>query len=157
MKRAHLLSMLFAATASWAQTTPPSTASPAEAKPASPDAGVSGAKTQEGKPPLNLALMPFTPESIKKVVAYHQDEIQACYEETLANKEKPVEGRIKTSFVITAEGLVKKPKVITKGTTLKDPRLHACVVDALSTFTFPKPHDRREHPVEYPFNLKAIR
>lgn len=157
MNRAHVVSMLLAATTSWAQATAPSAASPPEGKPGATDAGVSGAKAPEGKPPLNLALMPFTPDSIKKVVAYHHDEIQACYEETLANKEKPVEGRIKTSFIITAEGLVKQPRVITKGTTLKDPRLHACVVDALSTFTFPKPHDRREHPVEYPFNLKAIR
>ncbi len=158
MNRVHLLSMLLLATASRGQGTPPSTENPAEVKATGPDAGASSAKaTPEGKPPLNLEVMPFTPETIKKVVAYNQDRIQSCYEETLADKQKPVEGRIKTSFVITAEGLVKKPRVLQKGTTLKDPKLHDCVVSVLSTFTFPKPHDKREHPIEYPFNLKAIR
>lgn len=150
--------VLGAASMAWAQMTAPSTADSVQGKAAdpAPDGGLSSAHAP-GKPPLNLTLMPFTPESIRKVVAYHQEEIQACYEETLADKDKPIEGRLNTAFIITAEGAVKKPRVIGKGTTLKDPKLHACVVNALSTFTFPKPHDRREHPIEYPFNLKAIR
>lgn len=106
---------------------------------------------------LELDVMPFTGETVKKVVAHNREKIQACYEEMLAGKDKPVEGRVMTSFVVTPEGLVKKARVLSKGTTLKDPKLHACVVDALGTFTFPKPSDRRDHPVEYPFNLKAVR
>ena len=52
---------------------------------------------------------------------------------------------------------VKDAKVLKKGTTLRDPQLHACIVETLSAMRFPKPHDKREHPVEYPFNLKTIR
>ena len=48
--------------------------------------------------------MPFTPDSIKTVVAYHQAEIQDCYEETMAAKDKEVEGKLMTSFVITPTG-----------------------------------------------------
>lgn len=129
-----------------------------ETQPAAADAGVVASKAaSDAKPPLNLEVMPFTPDSIKKVVAHNHDKIQTCYEETLADKAKPIEGKVKTSFVITPEGLVKKPRVLKKGTTLKDPKLHDCVTNALSTFTFPKPHDKRDHPVEYPFNLKTIR
>jgi hypothetical protein len=141
-------------------------AAPALAQVGTPDAGASAATATDGrttggpaveKPPLELEMMPFTTETVKKVVAHNQHKIQTCYEETLAGKDKPVEGRVMTSFVVTPEGLVKKAHVLTKGTTLKDPKLHACVVEALGTFVFPKPSDRRDHPVEYPFNLKAVR
>jgi hypothetical protein len=119
-----------------------------------PDAGAAAADT---RPPLKVDKMPFSQESIREVVAYHQDEIQACYEQTLADKSKVVEGKLMTSFVITREGKVRDAKVLKKGTTLKEPRLHVCVTEILATMVFPKPYDRREHPVEYPFNLKAIR
>ncbi|HKD42718.1 MAG TPA: AgmX/PglI C-terminal domain-containing protein [Myxococcaceae bacterium] len=118
------------------------------------DGGVSGAAA---KPPLNVELMPFNTASVKKVMAYNQDQIQACYEETLASKDKPVEGKVMTAFVVTAEGMVKSARVVKKGTTLNDPKLHQCLIEALSSFTFPKPSDHREHPIEYPFNLKAVR
>lgn len=109
------------------------------------------------KPPLDVEKMPFTRDSIKQVVEYNLDKIQGCYEETLADKDNPVQGKLMTSFIITPEGLVKKAKVERQGTTLKEPKLHSCVVAVLSTLTFPKPPDKKEHPLEYPFNLKAVR
>jgi hypothetical protein len=148
----HFAAVMLLSAAAWAQA---GDAPDAGAALSRLDGGAAGYATPE-KSALNLALMPFTPDTVKRVVAYNRDKIQACYEETLASKTKPVEGRVMTSFVVTPEGLVKAPRVLKKGTTLKDPRLHACVVDALGTFTFPKPSDRREHPIEYPFNLKAV-
>lgn len=106
---------------------------------------------------LDVSKMPFTPESIRKVVAHSTPRVQGCYEETMAATEKVVEGKILTSWVITAEGLVKDAKVEKKGTTVKNPKLHECVVAVLSTMSFPKPPKNQEHPVEYPFNLKAIK
>ncbi len=153
MRRLSLIGLVLLAASAWAQI-------------GAPDAGGSAVPAGDGgtpegaaapRPPLDLDLMPFTSATVKKVVAFNQHKIQACYEEMLAGKEKPVEGRVMTSFVVTPEGLVKKARVLTKGTTLKDPRLHACVVDALGTFVFPKPSDGRDHPLEYPFNLKAVR
>ena len=137
MKRFPIAAALLLSIPAWAQA---------------PDAG-----SAPEKPALNLELMPFSTETVKRVVAHNRDKIQACYEETLASKDKPVEGRVMTSFVVTPGGLVKNPRVLKKGTTIKDPKLHECLIDALSTFTFPKPSDRREHPIEYPFNLKAVR
>jgi len=153
MRHQSWIGLMLLSASAWAQTG-------AAGAGASPAATVDGG-TPDGaaaqKPPLDVNLMPFTSESVKKVVAYNQYKIQACYEEMLAGKEKPVEGRVMTSFVITPEGLVKKAHVVAKGTTLKDPKLHACVVEALGTFVFPKPSDHRDHPLEYPFNLKAVR
>ena len=108
------------------------------------------------KPPPDVTKMPFSQESIKAVIAYHQPQIQACYEETLASKEKVLEGKLLTSFVITGEGMVKNAKIEKKVTTLKEPKLHECVIAVVSTMTFPKPVDGRDHPIEFPFNLKAI-
>lgn len=117
-----------------------SAAAPAEGAAAGPD----------------LEKLPFTPDSIKQVVVFHQGKIQSCYEEHLAVKDKAVEGQLKTTFVITGDGLVKGAKVDRKSSTLKDPKLHDCVVAVLSAMAFPKPPDAKDHPIEYPFNLKAI-
>jgi hypothetical protein len=108
----------------------------------------------EGYPDIDK--LPFTPLSIQNVVTFFAPKIQGCYEETLAGKQKAVEGALLTSFTITPAGLVKKPSVVKKGTTLKDPKLHECVVAVISTMQFPKPSDGKDHPIEYPFNLKAV-
>ncbi|MBX7114451.1 MAG: AgmX/PglI C-terminal domain-containing protein [Myxococcaceae bacterium] len=117
-----------------------------------------GEKKEGGAPAgLDVSKMPFSADSIKQVVAHYQPQIQGCYEETMATKDKAVEGKLKTSWLITPDGLVKRAKIDKKGTTLKDSKLHDCVVTVLSAMTFPKPPDRKEHPIEYPFNLKAIK
>ena len=104
----------------------------------------------------DVSKMPFNQDSIKKVVTFHQPKIQACYEETLAAKDKAVEGALKTSWVITADGMVKSAKIVKKGTTLKDQKLQDCVIAVLSSMTFPKPSDGKAQPIDYPFNLKAV-
>ena len=112
------------------------------------------------KAPLDVAHMPFTPDSIRQVMGHHVDEIQGCYEEWLSQKgKKAPEGKLMTSFTISPAGLVTKAKVLNKGTAwpLRDPALKDCVVGVLTALSFPKPSDGREHPIEYPFNLKAIK
>jgi hypothetical protein len=113
------------------------------------------------KPPArseapDVERLPFTPDSIRQVVTHNQGRIQECYEDHMAEKEKKVEGRLLTAFTIDANGLVKGARVVKKSSTLKDPGLHDCVVAVLSSMTFPKPPDGADHPIEYPFNLKAI-
>jgi hypothetical protein len=117
-----------------------------------PDAG-----SKAARPALDVSKMPFTPASIQAVVGHHQPQIQECYEEILANKSKVVEGRLNTSWTITAEGLVTNAKIVKKGSTLKNSQLDDCVIAVLSAMTFPKPLTGRPQPVDYPFNLKAIR
>jgi hypothetical protein len=127
----------------------------ASASAANPEAGVD--------PPADAGVasesanLPFTAYSIKKILASHHQDLQNCYEQTLAGQEKVVEGKLTVAFSIQPDGTVKKAQVLKKGTTLHDTKLHDCVVSVLSGITFPKPPDHREHPVEYPVNLKAIR
>jgi hypothetical protein len=99
--------------------------------------------------------LPFTPESIRMVVTFHQPKIQACYEEMLAGRAKPIEGTLMTAWTVTPEGLVKNARVLKKGTTVRDPKLNDCVVAVLTSMDFPKP--KQAQPIEYPFNLKAIK
>jgi hypothetical protein len=112
---------------------------------------------QEEAPELDVSKLPFTADSIKQVVTHHQPKIQECYEEVMASREKVVEGKLMTAFVITGEGLVKNAKVVKKGTTIRDEKLNDCVVSVLTAMSFPKPRDERDVPVEFPFNLKAIK
>ncbi|WP_426752223.1 AgmX/PglI C-terminal domain-containing protein [Myxococcus sp. Y35] len=104
----------------------------------------------------DIERLPFTPDSIRQVVQHHQRRIQECYEDHMAEKDRTVEGRLFTTFTIDANGLVKDARVVKKASTLKDPSLHDCVQAVLSSMTFPKPPDGADHPIEYPFNLKAI-
>jgi hypothetical protein len=99
--------------------------------------------------------LPFTADSIKIVVKENQPAIQDCYNEMLALTKKKVQGEIMTSFIITPEGVVKKAKIEKKGTTLRDPKFHECVVATLNAMEFPKPTDGADHPINFPFKLTA--
>ena len=143
------------------------------AAPAAPDAGTASsapAPSDPGAPAAEAAVvpatpargsspekLPFTPDTIREIVRAKQPDIERCWEQTLAATDKPVDGKLQTHFVITPVGSVKQAKVVKKGTTLKDPALHKCVQTVLSTMLFPRPPDGKDHPVEYPFNLKAVR
>jgi len=134
------------------------TAAPATpAEPGAPDAGTAAVVPPTPARGSSPEKLPFTPDTIKEIVRAKQPEIERCWEQTLAGTDKPVDGKIQTHFIITPEGTVRQPKVVKKGTTLKDPALHRCVETVLSTMVFPKPPDGKDHPVEYPFNLKAVR
>jgi hypothetical protein len=120
------------------------------------DGGTAETEAAVPKEGPDTTKMPFTPESVKEVVAYWQPKIQQCYEETLAAKDKAVEGKLMTKWLVGSTGIVKKAEVLKKGTTLKDPKLHECVVTVLSSMTFPKTPNGKEQPIEFPFNLKAV-
>jgi hypothetical protein len=113
-----------------------------------------GGKKAAGE--LDVSRLPFSSDSIRQVILHHMEKIQDCYEDTMAEKERKVEGKLMTSFTITPQGTVKSAKVVKKGTTLKDKGLHDCVVTVLNSMSFPKPPDGKDYPIEYPFNLKAI-
>lgn len=123
----------------------------AVATPAAEDGGVA---LQNG---IDVSKLRFGPDSVKQIVLSYLPQIQSCHEEAMAGSKKVVEGKLMTHFVITPEGLVKGAKVEKKGSTLKDPRVHDCVVAVLSTMTFPKPSDGKDQPIDFPFNLKAAK
>jgi hypothetical protein len=130
-----------------------------------PDAGVSAEPGAIAPPVVSVPrttpapeTMPFNQDTIRTLVRTKQPEIERCWEQYLAGQDvKAADGKIQTKFVITPVGSVRNATVVKKGTTVKSPELHRCVTTVLSTLTFPKPPDGKDHPVEYPFNLKAVR
>ena len=144
MKRSFIALMVLASTVTLAQGEPGAKSAKAPAA------------EKQAPAELDVSRMPFTPDSVQQVILHHKGQIQDCYEEHMATKSKKVEGKLMTSFTITAGGMVKDAKVLKKGTTLKDKGLHDCVLAVLTAMSFPKPPDGKAHPIEYPFNLKAI-
>ncbi|CAM4325917.1 AgmX/PglI C-terminal domain-containing protein [Corallococcus sp. ZKHCc1 1396] len=153
MKRALLpmLMLLVAPSMATAQG-PSSKKKPAATKPA-PEAATKPAPKDDG---LDVSKLPFTPDSIRQVMVHNAPRIQECYESHMVEKDKKVEGKIMTTFTITAEGAVRSAKVDRVQSTLKDAGLNDCVVSVLMVLDFPRPPDGRDHPIEYPFNLKAV-
>lgn len=115
----------------------------------------SDAGPQEMVNGIDRSKLPFTPDSIKQVVLSYQPQVRGCHEEAMLGA-KPIEGLVRVAFVITAEGMVKSAKVDKKGSTIKDPHLHDCLVAVVSAMNFPKPPDGKDHPIEFPFNLKPV-
>src|SRR5215469_16118034 len=109
-------SLLFLALIAWG-------AEPAAPSKPSSDGGLTTA-TDGGTAREDPSKLPFTPYSIKKILASHHDEVQNCYEDTMANREKVIEGKLLTAFSIEADGTVRKARVLKKGTTLNDAKLH---------------------------------
>ncbi|RYZ33345.1 MAG: AgmX/PglI C-terminal domain-containing protein [Myxococcaceae bacterium] len=159
MKRALLpvLMLLVAPSMATAQGTS-SKKKPVATKPA-PEATPSDAAPKKPAPKddgLDVSKLPFTPDSIRQVMVHNATRIQECYESHMVEKDKKVEGKIMTTFTITAEGAVRSAKVNKVQSTLKDSGLNDCVVSVLMVMDFPRPPDGRDHPIEYPFNLTAV-
>jgi hypothetical protein len=127
-----------------------------KAAPAAPKSEAAPAKPAPKNDGLDVSKLPFTPDSIRIVMEHHMPRIRECYEDTMVEKDKKVEGLLRTTFTITADGTVRSAKIDKHGSTLKDAGLNDCVVAVLSSMDFPKPPEGREVPIEYPFNLKAI-
>ncbi|WP_224363198.1 AgmX/PglI C-terminal domain-containing protein [Hyalangium versicolor] len=146
MKQSLIALLLLASQVTFAQGAPAGKSAKAPAP----------AAQKPAEPEFDPSRLPFTPDSVQQVIQHHKGKIRECYEDTMASKSKKVEGKLMTSFVITDQGLVRDARVMKKGTTLKDSGLHDCVVAVLTSMSFPKPPDGKDHPIEYPFNLTAI-
>jgi outer membrane biosynthesis protein TonB len=112
--------------------------------------------TEGERPPLDVTRMRFDAASVREVMRHRAPEIQKCYERVLAETGGRFQGRVVLQFVIDREGLVSRAKILRKKSTLREARVHDCVL-AVRTWHFPKPADERDHPVEYPFDLKVVR
>lgn len=115
-----------------------------------------GGAPEAKKPGPDVSKMPFTPYSIQQVVKFHLPEIQKCYEQVVLEiGGAPPEGRVVVNFTIMPNGLTSQTKIDRKKTSIKNDRIHDCVTDGVRMWEFPKPSDNREHPIEYPFDLKV--
>jgi TonB family protein len=97
-----------------------------------------------------------TPEkdSITRVVQEHVREVQACYGKRMVAPPYP-QGRVITRFSIGFDGHVRSSCVLE--TTVGDPQLDRCVVDAILNWQFPRPQNGDWTQVEYPFVFETAK
>ena len=105
------------------------------------------------KKELDVSRMLFDGESVRTVVKFHMPEILECYEKVMADTGTRLQGRVVVGFIVDTNGNVTDARVLVKKSTLKDDRVHDCVL-LMKYWPFPKPGDDRDHPIEYPFDLK---
>lgn len=94
-----------------------------------------------------------TQQVIASVVAQNRQKVRACYEAERA-KNPALAGTLTLHFILDPQGNVTQANVVPERTTLKQPSLHQCVLDALRTISFPPSSRGFESQVNYPFDFK---
>jgi hypothetical protein len=89
-------------------------------------------------------------DDIRRIVRGHISEIRVCYEAQMGPPPYP-RGRVSTRFAIAASGRVESSCIA--DSTVKNPRIDRCIVDAILKWEFPRPIGGRWVLVEYPFRL----
>lgn len=111
------------------------------------------------KPAFDMTKLPFNKDSIRRIMITHVDEMRQCYVESLATKyghrAEAMNGKLMTTFVISSSGHVKSAGVIKERTTVMDPQMRRCIVHILTGLRFPPPNDHRDHPIQFPYQLKV--
>jgi hypothetical protein len=87
---------------------------------------------------------------IRRVVRSHVHEIRECYNAGLT-ADPELRGRVTIDFIIGGDGKVTSSVVYES--TLKDTAVPKCIVEAATTWLFPKPAGGGNVTVRYPFNL----
>lgn len=93
---------------------------------------------------------PDTKEAIRQVIQAHASEVRACYEARMIQPPYP-RGRVRTRFALDSAGRVAHSCVLES--TVGDPKIDQCIVDALLTWTFKRPPNAGWTHVEYPWVL----
>ena len=75
-------------------------------------------------------------ETIRRVIRRHITEVKYCYEQALANNPS-LGGRIQVEFTIAASGEVIAS--VLQSSTMGNPRVENCTVQAVRRWVFPKP------------------
>jgi TonB family protein len=103
-------------------------------------------------PAAPAADVPFGPDTVRQTVEAHQAEVTGCYETILAQGAAP-QGEVRVRFTVGRNGLVSRAAVARS--TLKQPRVEACIVQAVRRWPFPKP--ARPTTIVFPFRLSVDR
>ena len=91
-------------------------------------------------------------EIIRRVIRRHIAEPKECYERQLARNPE-LSGRMVVKFTIAATGDVESSTL--QDSTLGDPRVESCVVEAVRAWKFPEPEGGGIVIVSYPFSFTA--
>jgi TonB family protein len=103
-------------------------------------------------PAAPAADVPFGPDTVRQTVEAHQGEVTGCYEVILAQGAHP-QGEVRVRFTVGRNGLVSRAAVARS--TLKQPRVEACILQAVRRWQFPRP--ARPQTIVFPFRLSVDR
>jgi hypothetical protein len=90
-------------------------------------------------------------EDVTRVVNEHSNQLSACYEKVLL-QDPGLAGKITLDWTVKLDGLVKDVRVASS--TLSNPKVAVCVVDAVKGWKFPKPVGG-EALISYPFLFRS--
>jgi hypothetical protein len=93
-------------------------------------------------------------ELIRKVIQEHAAQIRFCYEEQLAVNPK-LAGKVAIKWVIDADGNASNASVDAAATTLKDDKVHQCMMARIVSWQFPKPKGGGIAVITYPWILRV--
>lgn len=110
------------------------------------------AKTPAAEGAPRAADLPFGADTVRAVVEEHRDEVTGCYEASLAQGQHR-EGEVRVRFTIAKNGRVSEAAV--QRSTLRQPRVERCIVEAVRRWEFPRPP--RPRTVIFPFQLSEER
>jgi TonB family protein len=98
----------------------------------------------------------FSAEAVERVVRSHVDDVQSCYERSMAEKHQTRKtahgGRVVVAFTIDTTGHVQRERIASS--TLKDAQVTDCILAAARSWEFPPPEQAQ--PVEFPFDLEPV-
>jgi TonB family protein len=91
-------------------------------------------------------------EIIRRIVRLHMNEVKYCYEQELTTH-AGLGGRISVQFAIGLNGQVFSS--VLQSSSMGNPRVESCVVNAVRRWDFPKPQGGGMAIVVYPFNFTS--
>jgi TonB family protein len=89
-------------------------------------------------------------EIIRRIVRTHLNEIRFCYEQSLV-RHPSLSGRVVVQFTIAPTGRVMT--AVLQSSTIGEPALNSCVVEATRRWEYPRPDGGGLAIVSYPFQL----
>jgi outer membrane biosynthesis protein TonB len=126
-------------------------ASPTEAS--SADATAAQADPSGPKRPGATVPETRTTQVMQSIVVQNRQQIRACYEAAL-NQQPELQGKLTVHFTIDSAGTVTAADVNQARTTLHDPKIQACALNAIRAINFPRSSRGFESTVNYPFDFK---
>jgi TonB family protein len=91
-------------------------------------------------------------ETIRRIVRLHMNEVKYCYDQELVKKPS-LAGRISVQFAISATGQILSS--VLQSSSMENPRVESCVVNAVRRWDFPKPQGGGVVIVVYPFSFTS--
>jgi len=114
-------------------------------------AGGTPAATPDGGAPTGVRGS-LDKEIIRRIIRRHVNDVKDCYEQQLATN-PTLAGKVMVSFTIAGSGKVIASTV--ESSTVNDPRVENCIVQAVRRWEYPKPLGGGFVTVTYPFVLKS--